>query len=707
MKSLAKVLVKYRIVFFIIILALTALCVFAIPKVNLNSDRSKYLPESSQMSKGLKVMNKEFDMETTPDQVRIMFTDLDSNDTENVIGILSNIDKVLSVGYEADSSFYNKKNHTLFVLTTESADANESVMKQLDKSLTGYTFCYTTDDDPDSIPLPVSMTALICVLIIMLLMCSSWIEPIIFFMTIGIAVLLNTGSNAILESVSTTTYGISAILQLVLSMDYSIILSNRYEQACKKTSDHVEAMTNAVEIAIPSVISSSLTTIVGLLALIFMSFTIGADLGIVLAKGVFCSLLCVFTALPALMLVFDKLVILTTKKSLTIPVRRMASLSYRARYILAPIFVLLFIIVFVGKSYAGITYDAMAENEVSKIFPVENQILILYDNSEENKITDLITKLEDVSGIKSITSYSNTLGKSYTASELKETISTMGMDIDSSIIDSIYTDDNMTFTIDELFDLLMNNDKYSDMLSKQQLMIFNAAYSSISSSKSMFVGKEHSRIIISTDLIPGSDEILKLGEDIEKITDSSLKETHYYIGNTIMALEMEKTFIDEMNKITLLTAIAIFIVVMLTFRSIIIPLILVLVIQGAVYLTMTSMAIVNYDMVYLALLIMQCILMGATIDYAIVFTNYYREKREKKDIKEALADTYQSSIRTIATSSLIMICATAIVGFTYKDQTISPICRIISLGVISSIILILVFLPSILAIFDKWIIKKK
>ncbi|MBQ5475830.1 MAG: MMPL family transporter, partial [Lachnospiraceae bacterium] len=558
------------------------------------------------MSKGLKVMNKEFDMETTPDQVRVMFTDLDSNDTENVIVILSNIDKVLSVGYEADSSFYNKKNHTLFVLTTESADANESVMKQLDKSLTGFTFCYTTDDDPDSIPLPVSMTALICVLIIMLLMCSSWIEPIIFFMTIGIAVLLNTGSNVILESVSTTTYGISAILQLVLSMDYSIILSNRYEQACKKTSDHVEAMTNAVEIAIPSVISSSLTTIVGLLALIFMSFTIGADLGIVLAKGVFCSLLCVFTALPALMLVFDKLVILTTKKSLTIPVRIMASLSYRARYILAPIFVLLFIIVFVGKSYAGITYDAMAENEVSKIFPVENQILILYDNSEENKITDLITKLEDVSGIKSITSYSNTLGKSYTASELKETISTMGMDIDPSIIDSIYTDDNMTFTIDELFDLLMNNDKYSDMLSKQQLMIFNAAYSSISSSKSMFVGKEHSRIIISTDLIPGSDEILKLGEDIEKITDSSLKETHYYIGNTIMALEMEKTFIDEMNKITLLTAIAIFIVVMLTFRSIIIPLILVLVIQGAVYLTMTSMAIVNYDMVYLALLIMQC-----------------------------------------------------------------------------------------------------
>lgn len=147
MKSLAKVLVKYRIVFFIIILALTALCVFAIPKVNLNSDRSKYLPESSQMSKGLKVMNKEFDMETTPDQVRVMFTDLDSNDTENVIGILSNIDKVLSVGYEADSSSYNKKNHTLFVLTTESADANESVMKQLDKSLTGYTFCYTTDDE--------------------------------------------------------------------------------------------------------------------------------------------------------------------------------------------------------------------------------------------------------------------------------------------------------------------------------------------------------------------------------------------------------------------------------------------------------------------------------------------------------------------------------------------------------------------------------
>ncbi|MBQ7425106.1 MAG: MMPL family transporter, partial [Lachnospiraceae bacterium] len=193
----------------------------------------------------------------------------------------------------------------------------------------------------------------------------------------------------------------------------------------------------------------------------------------------------------------------------------------------------------------------------------------------------------------------------------------------------------------------------------------------------------------------------------DELCSEKLDGEYYLIGSTPMAVEMSKSFKSELNKITLITAIAIFIVVLVTFKNIMIPLILVLLIQCSVYITMFVMSVMGADMNYLALLIVQSLLMGATIDYAIVFTNFYIEKRLDRGKKEALISTYKASIRTILTSGMIMVFITWIMGYVFEDPSVGQICHIISIGVACALVMILFFLPAILAACDRVIVPKR
>ena len=422
MKKIANSLVKYRALFLIVFALLTVASLLLMQKVNINTDMSKYLPDDSQMSRGLEIMKAEFpDSDSDSETIRLMFTGLTDEEKNLVSDRLAQMPGVSSVEYSADSDSYNQGEYTLYILTSESGTDVDTLAVSFASDFSEYEYVYAGEEIAGDIPPVIIIVIFAVVLAIMIVMCGSWIEPFIFLLTIGIAIILNMGTNAFLESVSSTTFGIAAILQLVLSMDYSIILSNRYRQACKNTDDHVSAMKDAVALSIPSVLSSSLTTIVGLLALVFMSFKIGADLGFVLAKGVFFSLICVFTILPALMLILDKLVNKTSKKAVTIPMSGMAKVSYKGRYILAILFIALFIGSFIGKSFAGISYDTPNENEILDVFPEESQIVLLYDNADESNMAPLVSELEKTEGVFSVSAYANTLGKAYTVSEISDT----------------------------------------------------------------------------------------------------------------------------------------------------------------------------------------------------------------------------------------------------------------------------------------------
>ena len=319
MKKVVDFLTKKRLLIFIITIILAIGSGIAMLFVNINKDMTKYLPEDSQMKQGMDIMENEFESTTTNETFKIMFEDLESNDKQTIFEELSNYEGVENVLYDENSADYNKENYTLYVIETKyqsiskTQELLDSIVKDYKHDYKLYSYYNNSEDNLLDFLIPI---AVVIVIIILFIMSTSLIEVLLILANIGIAIVLNMGTNIIFSSISDMTFSIAAVLQLVLSIDYSIILVNRYKQERINTDSPIEAMKKALYNAFKSITSSSLTTFVGLLALIFMSFTIGKDMGLVLAKGVLFSLICVFTLLPTLIIWSDKLLKITDKKYL-------------------------------------------------------------------------------------------------------------------------------------------------------------------------------------------------------------------------------------------------------------------------------------------------------------------------------------------------------------------------------------------------------
>ena len=807
MNKIAHFLVEKRIWLLCIFLLMAVVSVFLMPKVKINTDMSLYLPDDSEMKQGKDIMAEQLpDTMKAQSQIRVMFDNLSEDEKKAMVNRLSGISGVTSVTYLPDSEDYNKGEHALYLVRTDAeydSDTYRDIEKALEQDFTGYTMAFKNDDVHSNALTPGILLGAVGILVaVLLLMSNSWVEPIVFMIAIGVAVVINMGTNVFLPYVSKDTNSIAAVMQLVLSMDYAIMLSNRYRQSRKVSPDRKEAMKRAVAQAIPSMCSSALTTIVGLLALCFMSFKVGADMGVVFAKGVFFSLLGSFTVLPAMLLIFDKVIQATPKKSLNIPTGILAAFSMKCRYVITVVFVLLFAAVFILKGGSRISFVVPLKDEVADVFPKDNSIAVLYSNSDEAEIPGLVEQIGGLSDTYAVNAYCNTLGKQMpaevmlgyvrsmfgagfpesvdssvfkllyydryaersdekltpqdfldtlmtvaenplvagmldeemkakiaeipsavpflpnikcTASEMAELIGSLSEDLNEGVISLLYEyyfsqqkyDETWTMSIDDLIQQLTQSKSFDAVLDQKTRLMLNTAVAGIEDGKKKLVGPEYSLMAVTTKLTDGSEEAMKYTEELDKLCREKLKGKFYLIGSTPMSLEMSKTFDSELNKVTLITAIAIFLVVLVTFRNFLIPLILVLLIQCSVYITMVVMRIADASMHYVALLIVQSILMGATIDYAIVFTNFYREKRAEKEPMDAMRSTYRASIRTILTSGLIMVFVTFILGYAFEEPSIRQICHILSIGTASALVMILLILPGILATCDRLVVKRK
>ena len=889
MKRLTNFIVSKRIYILVVMLILTAVCSFLIPKVSVNSDMSKYLPDNSSMRQGLSIMEKEFPAEEDSYTIRVMFKGLGSEKKAEVKDALAAIENVDSVSYDRDSSDYNSGEYTLYILNTKYGyDTEEETVieKQVTEKFSGYEVTVKNDDTsaPD-IPLSVYLAAFGIILVVLLISCGSYFEPILFLLTIGIAVVLNLGTNFFLGEISDVSFGIAAVLQLALSMDYSIILMNRYRQELNKGDDRKEAMANALCAASGSITGSAVTTIVGLLVLIFISFKIGADIGIVLAKGVAFSMLCVFTVLPALILLSHKLIEKTEKKERAKKAHKkglsavLGGFSYRYRGVIAALFIVLFLITGYLQSDTKTVYTLAAKDPIADVFPKDNTIVLLYDNADEGKIADIVAVLQKKDDVKNIISYPTTIGKQYTVKEMSEMLSkisenlqtdekllnivyyhyhangktepmtlsdfivflsdtvaidpmfsgyideaaagqlavlkplteksalttpmppaalaqTLGMEAEqvtqlfmlryeteytpdktmslyefvSFLTDDVlpkpeyavmfdeaakttlyqtkviadavvggkeFTDKEMAEFIGKISDKFNENTVkllylYSaslkpgnaqntmspralvyhiEKLASEPLfsaLLTNEQKAGIANAKKLLddgvqqlKGKAHSRLTVTTKLPIESEKTSAFVKEMIKLYDEKLSGEYHLIGNSIMVAEMESGFGREQLIITLLTAVSIFVVVALTFRSLAIPAILVLIVQCGVFITVSALGTIGGSMYYLALLIVECILMGATIDYGILFTSYYREMRATLPIKEAIVAAYKGSLHTILTSGTIMVLITAVIGPLFGNPTIEQIVRTLSVGCASAMFLILFVLPGILALCDR------
>ena len=894
MKRLTGFIVNKRNIILSAMLILAAVCAFLVPKVSVNSDMTKYLPDDSSMKQGISLMEKEFPTEEESYTVRVMFKGVDSEKRTELRDALAAIENVDSVTYDTDSGDYNSGEYTLYILNTKygyDTDEEAAVERQVKEKFSDYEVTVKNDDTsaPD-IPLSVYLAAFGIILVVLLISCGSYFEPLLFLITIGIAVVLNLGTNFFLGKISDVSFGIAGALQLALSMDYSIILMNRYRQELKKTDDRKEAMANALRAALGSITGSAVTTIVGLLVLVFMSFKIGADIGIVLAKGVAFSMLCVFTVLPALILLSHKPIEKTEKKKRTEKARKnglsavLGGFSYRFRSVIAILFVVLFIATGYLQSGTKTVYTLSEKDPIADVFPKANTFVLLYDNTDEDNIADIVSALEERDGVKTVVSYPTTIGKQCTVKEMSNMLTEMSGDlqVDEKLLNLVYyhyhtdgktepmtlsafigflsdtaaTDPMFSDYIDQasaeqlarlkpltekstltvpmtpaalaqtlgmdaeqviqlfmlrygteytpdktmspyefvslltdnvlpkpeyavMFDdgtktklyqtkaiadavvsgkefmvkemvefvgkisnkfndntvellylysasLKQGNDRstmspetlvkhieklaseplFSTLLTNEQKAGIAKARNQLDDGVQQLKGEEHSRLTVTTKLPVESEKTSAFVKEMTELCDEKLSGEYHLIGNSIMVDEMESGFGREQLIITLLTAVSIFIVVALTFRSLAIPAILVLIVQCGVFITVSALGAIGGTMYYLALLIVECILMGATIDYGILFTSYYREMRATLSVCEAIVAAYNGSIHTILTSGTIMVLITAVIGPLFGNPTIEQIVRTLSVGCASAMFLIIFVLPGILALCDRVIVRK-
>jgi len=384
---------------------------------------TRYLPNDSQMKQGIDRMSEEFgDDGQGTGLVRVMFWSLPDSLKAATQDELSTVDGVSSVLYQNGSDEYNRGEKVLFELLCGSQRSQVEIAHDITDRY-GRQVVVETGEAGNTAPFGVIVIAFVLLLVVLFIMCESWLEPPIFLAAIGVAVVVNTGTNALLNSVSATTNSIASILQLVLSIDYSIILMNRYRQEkALGNADKVTAMANALNKASSSIVSSAFTTIVGLMALVFMKFKIGADMGIVLAKGVLCSLLSIFAVLPTLILALDGAIEKSKKKVPKFKTERLAGFSMKFSIPLAIVFVAVFIGAYCLHKRTVLSFVPVQKSEISKFFPPKNIIALLYDNSDSTRVIELADRLTENPRVKSFVSYPSLMQKPHTAQEIKDVI---------------------------------------------------------------------------------------------------------------------------------------------------------------------------------------------------------------------------------------------------------------------------------------------
>ena len=482
MKELRKItdfIINKRIFILILFIILAVVSAILSTKVVVNYDMSKYLPSTSETRIGINIMEKEFS-EVQTSSFNIMFKGLKEDEKKDIYNYLSTLQGVDSIAYD-ETEKYNKDDYTMYGVTIEDNSDSElatNIYNDITKKYENYEI-YTSGDIADrNTPVLepwIIGLAILCALIILMIMCESYVEPFLFLTTILIAVLLNKGTDIIFPSVSNITQSISAILQLALSMDYSIMLMSRYNQEKMQERDKVKAMKNALYHAFQSISSSSITTIVGLVVLVLMSFKIGRDLGLVLAKGVLFSLISIFFVLPGLILMFDKWIEKTRKKSPNIKLNILGKISYKLRYIAIPLFIVAFVGSFLLKENLGILYTNSQIDKISDVFQENNQMAVIYKNEDEEKIAKILGDFENNENVDEVLAYSNTINEKLTYDKLGGKMNELGSDVEIEdyllkILYYNYYNENignaMTFNefVNFIKTKIYNNEKFSNKL---------------------------------------------------------------------------------------------------------------------------------------------------------------------------------------------------------------------------------------------------
>ena len=639
--------------------------------ISVNYDMNDYLPKDSSSTLSLDKMEEEFDGAIP--NARVAVKDVSYAEALSYKEALEDIEGVESVAWLDDVNYLNapinmldestvetyyKDNTALFTLTIEEEhihDAVPAIRKVIgdDNAMTGsaVSTAIATESTVSEIQ-KISVIAVILVFFILLLTTTSWLEPVVVLCGIGVAILINTGSNLIFGEISFVTNAAGNILQLAVSLDYSVFLIHRFQEVKQEILDPKEAMAEALTQSASSILSSGLTTVIGFLALLFMRFEIGPDLGRALAKGIGISLLTVFLFMPSLILFTYRFMEKLEHKPFLPSFKKFGRFVNKITVPLAILFCLLMIPAYYLSNQNNYYYGSSHifregtqygddTSYIEETFGVTDTYVLMVPNGNDQTEEKLCDTLKDMDSITSITSYTEIVGPAIP----------------------------------------------ENMVPKQIL--------------SKLRSEDYSRLVLSVNAEYEGEETFSLVKNIRKLAKNYYGDDYYLAGEGVSTYDLMDTITADMVKVNLIAIGAVFLILLLMMKKIVTPVVLVLTIETAIWINMSIPYLQHKALFYIAYLIISSVQLGATVDYAILFSDRYAQFRLTMDKKTAITETISKTMGSMLTSGLTMIVVGFLLGIISTHGLLSQLGYLLGKGTICSLLSVIFVLPGMLYLTDR------
>lgn len=656
-------------------LVLVVLSLFCLPFVKVNYDLSEYLPDWAPSKEGINVMDEEFGY---PGTARVMIGPVsiyEAKHDKDLIEKIDGVDMVMWADAASDlyqaASFldqdrlkdYYKDGYAVMDVTFVEGDASARTHKALDeiRALLGDKGFYggsAVQNQSLSVTLireiaTAMAMGVIMIYIILTLTTNSWFEPLLFLLIMGIAIVINMGTNIFLGTISFLTFSVAAILQLAIAMDYSIFLLHTFTREKAEGFTPERAMANAIRLSVSSILSSGATTIVGFIVLSLMRFSIGFDMGIVLSKGIVISLFTVLFLMPALILRWADRIEKTAHKPFIPPFDRFAKALFKTRYAIAAVCALVVVPCYVAQNMNDFLYgnDSLGsspgtrvyedEAEMNRRFGRSNLLLALVPNDSMVSEKQLTEDLKNLPYVKSATSLAGTLPEGVPESFLPKSLTSQ-----------------------------LHTERYS-------------------------------RILITVKTASESELAFRCSDEIAALMKSYYPENSHLVGVTPSTQDIKEILSDDYNNVNLLSLIGVAVVVAITFKSGVIPIVVMIPIEIAIFINMALPYLYGGQMIFMGYIIVSCLQLGATIDYSILVTSNYLNNRVTMEKRESAVASVAQSTLSVMTSGFILTIVGYGLYFTSSVAAIADLGRLVGRGAFLSMLLVLGLLPVLLVIFDK------
>lgn len=734
MEKIATFIVDKRNLFFLLYAFALIFSIVATGWVKVENDITTYLPEDTETRQGLTVMNDNF---VTYGTARVMVSNVTYETAENICSDLESIDGVTSVDFD-DTTDHYKSASALFSVTFDSTttdDISVHALHTIRDMLAGYdTYIDTevgvdTSADLQSEMSVILVLAAIVIVLVLTLTSRSYAEVPVLIMTFGAAALLNMGTNFLCGTISFISNSVTVILQLALAIDYAIILCHRFSDE-HETKDTREACIAALSKAIPEISSSSLTTISGLGALAFMHFGIGRDMATVLIKAILFSLLSVFTLMPGLLMVFSKKIDATRHKNLIPKITFLGKFDVATRFIVPPIFAVVVVVtaVLANKcpycySYTDLVTAKQSESQIAhqkikNTFGVNNMVAVIVPTGDYDSERQLLKDLDSCAEVKSTQGLANIdamdgykLADALTPRQMSELAG-----LDYEVAEALYA----AYAVDQneygklisglgdykvpLFDMFMflqREMKDGNITLDGDIQeTLDDLFEQLNKAQLQLQSDKYSRLVVYLNLPEESDETMDFLDTMHAMIAKYYSSDTYIVGNSTNVKDLSSSFGEDNMLISVLSALFVVIILLFTFKSAGLPVLLIVVIQGSIWINFSVPTIQHESLYFLGYLIVNSIQMGANIDYAIVISSHYSDLKKEMRPKEAIITALNEAFPTIFTSGTILAVAGALIGVMTTNPVIAAIGTCLGRGTVISIVLVMAVLPQILLIGD-------